>query len=71
MPTVGGFANGRGVFYDRESWDGKPIVVRFVITPHGNDAVHFAQAFSADGGRTWETNWIADDIRIRDGAVPR
>jgi hypothetical protein len=65
VPTVGGFANGRGVFYDRETWEGKPIVVRFVITPLGSDAVHFVQAFSADHGRTWETNWIADDRLIR------
>ena len=63
-PTLGGFANGRGVFYDKETWDGKPIVVRFVITPRSADAIHFEQAFSADAGKTWETNWIADDTRI-------
>lgn len=64
VPTVGGFANGRGVFYDKEAWDGKPILVRFAITPRSSDAVHFVQAFSTDGGKTWETNWIADDLRI-------
>ncbi|RDS85139.1 hypothetical protein DWU98_02900 [Dyella monticola] len=63
-PTLGGFAHGRGVFYDKETWDGKPIVVRFVITPRSADAIHFEQAFSADEGKTWETNWIADDTRI-------
>jgi hypothetical protein len=65
VPTLGGFSQGRGVFYDRETWDGKPIVVRFIITRRGSDDIHFVQAFSADGGKTWETNWIADDHRIK------
>jgi len=64
VPTVGGFKDGRGEFYDKESWDGKPIVVRFVITPRSPDAIHFEQAFSADDGKTWELNWIADDTRV-------
>ena len=63
VPTVGGFKDGRGEFYDHESWDGHPIVVRFVITPKSPDAIHFEQAFSADDGKTWEMNWIADDTR--------
>lgn len=63
VPTVGGFSQGRGVFYDRETWNGKPIVVRFIISRRSDDAVHFVQAFSGDGGKTWETNWIADDTR--------
>ena len=29
---------------------------------------HFEQAFSADGGKTWEVNWIADDTRIAGAA---
>lgn len=64
VPTVGGFSDGRGVFYDKEVWAGKPILVRFAITPRSSAAVHFVQAFSADGGKTWETNWIADDTRL-------
>jgi hypothetical protein len=64
VPTVGGFSDGRGMFYDKESWNGRPILVRFVITPRDSRTVHFVQAFSADGGKTWETNWIADDTRI-------
>ena len=69
VPTVGGFANGRGVFYDKETLDGKPIMVRFVITPRSADAIHFEQAFSADDGKTWETNWIADDTRVKGGQI--
>jgi hypothetical protein len=57
-PTVGRFSNGRGEFYDHETLDGRPIVVRGVfddITPHSN---RFVQSFSADGGKTWEPNLI-------------
>lgn len=64
VPAVGGFSGGRGVFYDKEVWDGKPILVRFAITPRSSAAVHFVQAFSTDDGKTWETNWIADDTRV-------
>lgn len=66
VPTVGGFQNGRGEFYDHESWNGKPIVVRFVIIPQGKDNIRFEQAFSPDDGKTWEMNWIATDTRVPD-----
>ncbi|HET7925685.1 MAG TPA: hypothetical protein VFL30_12350 [Rhodanobacteraceae bacterium] len=65
-PAIGAFKEGRGEFYDQELLDGRAILVRFVISNITNDACHFEQAFSADGGKTWETNWIADDTR--DGA---
>jgi hypothetical protein len=39
--------------------------VRFVITRVETDTYRFEQAFSADGGRTWEVNWVATDTRIR------
>ena len=62
-PAIGAFNDGRGEFYDQEFLDGRAILVRFVISDITNDACHFEQSFSADGGRTWETNWIADDTR--------
>lgn len=64
IPTIGEFTDGRGEFYDQETLDGRAILVRFVITPRGPDACHFEQAYSADGGKTWELNWIADDTRM-------
>lgn len=66
-PTVGRFTNGRGEFYDHQDFNGRPIIVRFVITSPSRDAFHFEQAFSADGGQTWEVNWIADDVRVSPG----
>ncbi len=75
-PAVyGGFDGARGEFRGRDTFDGKPILVRFVITRHGDDAARFEQArfeqaFSADGGATWETNWIATDVRVRAAGSP-
>jgi len=37
--------------------------VRFVITPKSKDEASFEQSYSADGGVTWETNWLAVDTR--------
>jgi hypothetical protein len=63
-PTIGEFQNGRGEFYSQEDLDGRAIFVRFVISDITPDSCHFEQAFSADGGRTWEVNWIATDTRV-------
>jgi len=55
-PQVGHFENGVGNFYARDKHNGKPIIVRFQWTlKHGSP--YFAQAFSPDNGKTWETNW--------------
>jgi hypothetical protein len=66
VPTIGGFTNGRGEFYDQETLNGRAIFVRFVITPVSADSIQFEQAFSDDGGKTWEANWIATDTRLVD-----
>ena len=65
VPTIGEFNQGRGEFIDQETFNGRAILVRFVITPVSADACHFEQSFSDDGGKTWEVNWIADDTRIK------
>ena len=64
QPTIGAFSNGRGEFYDQETVGDRAVLVRFIITPLRSDQTHFEQAFSADGGKTWELNWIADDTRM-------
>jgi len=64
LPTIGGFANGRGEFYNVDSLNGRPILVRFLISNITSTSCHFEQAFSADGGKTWEVNWIATDTRV-------
>jgi hypothetical protein len=68
VPTVGEFRNGRGEFYDMEPINGRMVLVRNVWSDITPDSCHFEQAFSMDGGKTWETNWIADDTRIKETA---
>jgi hypothetical protein len=43
--------------------DGRAVLVRFLILPAGAGQWRFEQAYSADGGQRWETNWIAIDTR--------
>lgn len=62
-PMIGDFSSGKGIFYDQEDLDGKPIFVRFVITKETADRIRFEQAYSEDGGAHWEVNWIAVDTR--------
>jgi hypothetical protein len=65
VPTVGGFKNGRGEFFDQETFNGQSILVRFVISDITPESCHFEQAFSKDGGKTWELNWVATDTRTK------
>lgn len=67
-PAIGEFQNGRGEFYNQETLAGRAILVRFVISEITPDSCRFEQAFSADGGKTWEVNWIATDTRIKEPA---
>ncbi|MFL6247631.1 MAG: hypothetical protein ACJ74H_16520 [Thermoanaerobaculia bacterium] len=64
-PTIGEFKDGRGEFYSQETLNGRAIFVRFIISDITPDSCHFEQAFSADGGKTWEVNWIATDTRVK------
>ncbi len=66
QPTIGEFRNGRGEFYDQETFNGRAILVRFVISDITANSCRFEQAFSDDGGKTWEVNWIATDTRVKD-----
>ncbi|HXI77723.1 MAG TPA: hypothetical protein VNH21_11340 [Steroidobacteraceae bacterium] len=63
-PTIGEFKHRRGEFYDQETLNGRSILVRFVISDITATSCHFEQAFSDDGGKSWEVNWIATDTRI-------
>lgn len=66
QPTIGEFKDGRGEFYDQETFNGRVILVRFVISDITPNSCRFEQAFSDDEGRTWEVNWVATDTRIKD-----
>ncbi|MBB2146918.1 hypothetical protein GM921_15545 [Pedobacter sp. LMG 31464] len=64
-PSIGSFKDGRGEFFNEDTFDGKKILVRFVISAITPSSCHFEQAFSTDNGKTWEVNWIAEDTRIK------
>jgi hypothetical protein len=66
QPTIGEFKDGHGEFFDQETLNGRAILVRFVISGITPDSCRFEQAFSDDGGKTWEVNWIATDTRVDD-----
>lgn len=67
-PMVGGFANGRGEFYNQETWEGRAVFVRFIFSDITATTFRLEQAFSADGGKTWEPNWKASFEKQRDSA---
>ena len=59
-PMVGSFSDGRGLFFGDDTFEGKPIRVRFIWSPLTYATCRWEQAFSQDGGETWETNWTMD-----------
>jgi hypothetical protein len=65
-PVIGEFKNGRGEFYGQEFLGGRAILVRFIISDVTANSARFEQAFSDDGGKTWEVNWIAVDTKMKD-----
>lgn len=67
-PVVGEFRDGRGAFYGADTVDGRAILARFVVSQVAPDTWRFEQAFSDDGGATWEVNWVVEDTRVSDGS---
>jgi hypothetical protein len=65
-PAVGAFKNGRGEFYDQETYNGRTILLRFSVSDISANSCRFEQAFSADGGRSWETNFIVTETLVKD-----
>ena len=45
----------------------RPILVRYIWSRTTTGKPRWEQAFSDDGGETWETNWIMDFTRAEDG----
>lgn len=58
VPVVGRFENGVGTFVADDSFEGRAIKVRFTWISDDANACRWEQAFSADGGGSWEINWI-------------
>ena len=63
---IGAFKNGRGEFFNQETFNGRAIFVRFIFSDITANSFHFEQAFSDDGGKTWEVNWVANFTKVKD-----
>jgi hypothetical protein len=64
VAMVGGFKDGRGEFYDQEMLGDRAIYVRFIFSDITPSTFKLEQAFSGDGGKTWEANWIATFAKV-------
>jgi hypothetical protein len=62
-PVHGGFKDGVGTFIGDDVLNGKPIKMRFRWSSITPTSAHWEQAFSPDGGTTWETNWTMEFTR--------
>jgi hypothetical protein len=64
IPTIGSFKDGIGEFYDMEPYNGRTILVRYIWSKTTTSSPHFEQSYSEDGGKTWEVNWVTDQVRV-------
>ena len=64
-PAVGEFNEGRGEFYDQETFNGRAILLRFRVSDITPTSCRFDQAFSDDGGKTWEVNFTVTETLIK------
>lgn len=56
----GRFQDGVGLFLANETFEGRPVVARFLWRRLAPEHARWEQALSADGGASWETNWVMD-----------
>ena len=66
-PVVGGFKDGVGTFIGPDTFEGRPILVRFLWSDITATTCRWEQAFSVDDGATWEVNWIIVDRDLSGG----
>jgi hypothetical protein len=60
LPVYGGFSGTEGLFYGDDIYRGRAIKVRFLWHRLQADHARWEQAFSFDGGSSWETNWVME-----------
>jgi hypothetical protein len=64
VPMIGGFSDSRGQFYSQEVFEGRHIFNRYTWSKITANSCQWEQAFSEDGGKTWETNSIWEFMRV-------
>lgn len=63
-PVHGTFADGIGTFHGDDTWEGRAVRVRFLWSDMTATSARWAQAFSIDDEKTWETNWTMQFTRV-------
>lgn len=66
-PVSGNFQGDTGLFYGDDEWQGQPCLCRFIWSVKNPQQPRWEQAFSVDGGQTWETNWTMTLMRLEEG----
>src|ERR1041385_5014112 len=64
VPVIGGFKDECGEFYSHEVFEGRHIYSRFIWSKITASSAQWEQAFSEDGGKSWETNWVMEFERV-------
>ena len=59
-PVTGQFTGHRGEFYNQDDFKGRKILVRYVWLDISPRSSRMEQSWSADGGTSWEVNWICE-----------
>ena len=59
-PVTGGFDGRIGTFLGEDEHDGRIVKVRFMWQSIDAHAARWEQAYSADDGENWETNWVME-----------
>ena len=65
-PVVGSFDGNVGLFYTKDVFQGKPILMMFRWDKTDPDNPVWSQAFSTDNGLTWEWNFTNVSHRIKE-----
>ena len=64
FPMIGKFKDGIGEFYSQEIFEGRHVYNRFIWSKITENSCQWEQAFSEDGAKSWETNWIMNFQRV-------
>lgn len=62
-PLRGRFVDGIGTYLSDDTHEGRPVKARVTWSRITGKTARWEQAFSADGGASWETNWTSDFTR--------
>ena len=62
-PVRGGFQGDIGTFIGDDTVAGRPVKTRVTWSRITPTSARWEQSSSADGGQTWESNWVSDFVR--------